>query len=162
MPIDSGLGYDLAAESVLLYVNHEMHTHGSIAKRNDWVEHLVTKMEKLGHFLGVVASRGEESVRLDLSEEEKILVDELRVYEDLRHIFPEGQYSWVGKQQLENLNRSISQHIEGPLQREIHTKTEENVLEQHELTETLSLFKTGMSRMHNLIEAINRNIKGMH
>lgn len=159
---DLGLGYDLAAESVLLYVNHEMRVHGSIAKTNEWVERLTIKMEKLSQFLGIVASRGEESIRLDLTEEEKILADELRTYEDLRHIFPEGQYSWVGKQQLENLNRSISQHIEGPLQREIHTETEKNVLEHHELTETLSLFKTGLSRMHNLIDAINRNIKGMH
>lgn len=161
MPFELDLGHNLAHEAVKLYGKHEMRVHKSIAETNEWVNKLTIKMEKLAQFLGIVNSRGEESVRLELTEEEKILADELSGYDDLRHIF-QGQYSWVGKQQLENLNRSISQHIEGPLQREIHTETEKNVLEHHELSEVLSMFKQLQSRLHNLMEAINRNIKGMH
>ncbi len=155
-------GYDLAGESVNLFLCHEVTTHGNIDKKNKEVDRLVSKMEQLEHFLSLVAKRTDDSNRLDLlTAEEQSMVDYLRAHDDLRHIFPEGKYSWKEKD-LENLNRSVSQHIEGPLQRKVNMETEEMVITQHELTKALDLFKNGLSRMNNLTDRILSNMQRSH
>lgn len=155
-------GYDLSGESVGLFLRHEVVTHGNIDVKNREIDRRVSKMEQLEKFLTFVAHRTDESNRLDLTTaEEQGMVDAIRTHDDLRHLFPEGKYTWKEKE-LENLTRSISQHIEGPLQRGINMDTEETVITQHELTKALDLFKNGLSRMNNLIDRILSNLQRSH
>ena len=67
----------------------------SIDTKNKEVEKLVDEMEAVEDFLAFVASRTEDSKRLDLmTKEEQDRVDKLRENESLRHAFPEGKYTW--------------------------------------------------------------------
>ncbi|MBS0630173.1 MAG: hypothetical protein JSS30_08150 [Verrucomicrobia bacterium] len=157
-----GFGSNLAGMSVDLFNLHEVHTHEKHDRINKEIDELVSKMEKLENFLALLANQTDDSNRVDLlSQEHQDFVDALRKHDDLRHLFPEGKYSWKDKE-LENLTRSLNQHIEGPLQRKINMKTEETVLDQHELTKALDLFKNGLSRMSNLIERILNNLQRSH
>lgn len=156
------LGYDLAGESVNLFLAHEISTYAGIDRRNKEIDRLVTKMESLEEFLGFVANRTADSKRLDLdTAEDQQRVDNLRSHDDLRHIFPEGKYAWK-ETEIENLSRMLNQHIEGPLQRNINMETEKMVLDQHELTKALDIFKSGLTRMTNLIERILSNVQRSH
>ena len=155
-------GYDLAGESVKLFLAHEVNTYDLIDKKNKEVDRLINKMEELESFLGLVANRTDASNRVDLTTaEDQAMIDRLRQHDDLRHIFPVGKYSWK-EAEVENLNRMINQHIEGPLQRKLNMETEEMVLDQHELTKALEMFKGGLTRMNNLNDRIISNIAKAH
>ncbi|NGX38633.1 MAG: hypothetical protein K1000chlam2_01809, partial [Chlamydiae bacterium] len=115
----SEFGYDLAQESVNLFLEHEIHTNEVIDKKNKEVNRLVTKMENLERFLTLVANRTDDSNRVDLVDAaDQAMVDKLREDPDLQHIFPLGKYTSKEKE-VENLQRMINQHIDGPLQRKI-------------------------------------------
>ena len=151
-------GYDLAGESVALFQVHETNTYNKIDTKNKEIEKLVDEMEAIEDFLAFVANRTEDSKRLDLmTTEEQDLVDKLRKNESLRHVFPEGKYTWKDEE-ITNLNRKLGQHIEGPLQRKISMKSEEIMLEQHELTKATELFNRGLQRMTGLTERILSNM----
>lgn len=151
-------GYDLAGESVALFQVHETHTYDKIDTKNKAIEQLVNEMEAVEDFLAFVANRTEDSKRLDLmTKEEQDRVDKLRENESLRHVFPEGKYTWKDEE-ITNLNRMLGQHIEGPLQRKISMKSEEIMLEQHELTKATELFNRGLQRMTGLSERILNNM----
>lgn len=150
-------GYNLAHESVGLFLTQEVHSNEIIDKKNKEVEQLVNRMEKLEQFLALVANRTDDSKRIDLmTAEEQAMVDHLRD-QGLAHIFPHGKYVWKD-QEIENLTRMINQHIEGPLSRKITQMTEEIMLEQHEQSKAVELFNSGLKRMNNLIERIMNNI----
>lgn len=151
------IGYNLAEESVGLFLTQEVHSNEIIDTKNKNVERLVNKMEKLEHFLALIANRTDDSKRIDLMiAEEQAMVDHLRD-QGLDHIFPHGKYVWKD-QEIENLTRMINQHIEGPLSRTITQTTEEIMLEQHEQSKAVELFNSGLKRMNNLIERILNNI----
>lgn len=158
----SEFGYDLAQESVNLFLEHEIHTNEVIDKKNKEVNRLVTKMENLERFLTLVANRTDDSNRVDLVDAaDQAMVDKLREDPDLQHIFPHGKYTWKEKE-VENLQRMINQHIEGPLQRKITMLTEQMVLDQHDLGKALEMFKSGVNRMNNMIDRILSNIQRAH
>lgn len=151
-------GYDLAGESVALFGAHEAHAYKTIAGKNEQIEKLTCEMEQIEDFLNFVASRTDDSKRLDLTtKEEQDRVDRLRQNEALHHAFPEGKYCWKGEE-ITNLNRMLSQHIEGPLQRKITMTTEEIMLEQHDLSKASELFNRGLQRMTGLTERILSNM----
>lgn len=155
-------GYDLAGESVALFLKHEVETNNKIDLKNKKVDQLVTKMEELEVFLNLVANRTNDSNRLDLTNaEDQAFVDKLREEKDLQHIFPHGKYSWK-ENEIENLNRMIHQHIEGPIQRNISMLSEQMVLDQHDLSKAMEMFKSGLNRMNNLIDRISSNIQRAH
>ncbi len=150
-------GYELETESVNLFLIHEMHAYDKIDRKNKEVDALVTKMEDLEQFLSYIANKTDDSHRLDLTTaEEQQMVDHLRE-QGLDTIFPPGKYEWKDAE-VETLTRKITQHIEGPLQRKINTLTEQMVLEQHELTKILEIFRSGLNRMINLKERILSNM----
>lgn len=151
--------YNLAQESVALFQTHEAHVYEKIAGKNAQVATLVDEMEAIEEFLGLVAERTDDSKRLDLTTaEEQGRVDRLRNLESLRHIFPNGKYSWKDEE-ITNLTRMLNQRIEGPLQRKINMLTEEIMLEHSELTKATELFNRGVQRMGGLIERILANMQ---
>lgn len=155
-------GYDLAGESVALFQRHEIHSHNTINEKNQKVSRHITQMEKLQKFLTLAAERTADSNRLEMTlAEDQALVDDLRSFGDVDHIFPPGKYVWKEKE-IEHLQEKVSQHIQGPLQRQINMLSEEMVLIQHEDTKALDLFKNGLSRMTNMIERIQSNIQRQH
>ena len=158
-------GTNLAQEAVNLFQLHETAVYNKIDRKNKQVDELVSKMEDLEKFLALVSDKlsGEETSRLDLLENEQMqIVDQLREkYPDLAHIFPHGKYSWK-EGELDNLKRQINQHIEGPLQRKITMANEEILLEQHELTKALEIFRSMLTRVNNQIDRILTNIQRAH
>ncbi len=159
---ETNFGYNLADESVKLFLTQEVHSNTIIDGKNKQVEGLINRMEKLEEFLALVASRTDDSSRVDLmTAEEMAMVDGLREQEGLAHIFPHGKYSWK-EAEIENLRRMINQHVEGPLSRKLTQTTEEIMLEQQEQSKAVELFNSGLKRMNNLIERIMNNIQRAH
>jgi len=159
----SEFGYDLGGEAVELFQTHEASVYSKIEGHNETIDYYVNKMEDLEKFLSLLANRTEDSTRVDLTTAEEMeLVDRLREEEDLRFVFPEGKYSWKTKEEIDNVTRLVNQKIEGPLQRKINMASEQMVLEQHELTKVLEIFRNGLSRMNNLIDRILGNIQKAH
>ena len=151
-------GYDLAGESVSLFQVHETRTYETINGKNKEIEKLADEMEAIEDFLTFVANRTGDSKRLDLTtKEDQDRADRLRANESLRHVFPEGKYTWKDEE-ITNLNRMLGQHIEGPLQRKINMKSEEIMLAQHELAKATELFNRGLQRMSGLTERILSNM----
>jgi serine/threonine-protein kinase RIO1 len=155
--------HNLAWLSVNLFQQHEICVYDGIDRKNKEVDRLVTKMENLEHFLALVSQHTDESNRLDFSitAEMQEMVDNLRGDPELAPIFPHGKYVWKEKE-IENLSRMIEQHIQGPLQRKINMTSEKMVLEQHELTKALEIFRNGQTRMSSFIEKILNNIMRAH
>lgn len=153
-----GTGYDLAADSVQLFLSHEEHTYKSIEDKNKHIDQLTTEMETIEKFLGEIAARTDDSKRLSfLTTEDQNWIDSLRKNDSIRHAFPEGKYEWKDDE-ISNLTRILSQHVEGPLQRKINMTSEEIMLDQHDLTKATELFNRGVQRITGLCETILRNM----
>ena len=176
-------GYDLAGESVALFQQHEMRVHETIEVKNQEIEKLVTEMEELEWFLSLLANGsdaftqdGEHSI--EVTGEDVARIKRLSDNPDLRHIFPPTKFSWMEGEiaqvatQLQeklgewanedNMRRMVTQRVEGPLQRKISMKSEEIMLEQHDLTKAVELFNRGLQRMLGLNERILSNMQRMH
>ena len=148
------IGYNPASEYVKLFGTLETHKYAKINCKSKQIASLVTRMEDLEAFLGLVASRTDDSNRLNFENaKDQAMIDKLRTEGNLEHIFRHGTYSWKDKE-IENLTRLLNQHIEGPLQREISRLSEDMMLDQHELAKAVELFNSGLKRMTNLIERI--------
>lgn len=174
----SEFGYDLAGESVKLFHVHEARVYESIEGINKEIDQLVLEMEDLERFLSLLAETSsnleENDHKLELEDEDIQRIERLSKNPDLRHIFPPHQFSWqegeikqVANQLQEkltewadddSLKRMVSQRIEGPVQRKIGMKSEEVMLEQHELTKATELFNRGVQRMLSLNERIISNM----
>ncbi len=174
----SEFGYDLAGESVKLFHVHEARVYESIEGINKEIDQLVLEMEDLERFLSLLSQTSnnleENDHKLELEDEDIERIERLSKNPDLRHIFPPHQFSWqegeitkVANQLQEKLTewsnddsmkRMVSQRIEGPIQRKIGMKSEEVMLEQHELTKATELFNRGVQRMLNLNERIISNM----
>lgn len=61
-----------------------------------------------------------------------------------------------------NLERMVTQRIEGPLQRNINMTSEEVMHEQLELSKAVELFNRGMQRMLGLTDRILSNMQRAH
>ncbi|MDN3506464.1 MAG: hypothetical protein P0S96_04470 [Simkaniaceae bacterium] len=172
-------GYDLAAESVGLFAAHEARVYEVIEGKNNEIDALVTEMEDLEHVLSLLA-KASDSFKTDdqhvveIENEDVERIQRLSQNPELRHIFPSTKFSWmdgeitqVAKDLNEklkelssddNLQRMITQRVEGPLQRNIGMKTEEVMHEQLELGKAVELFNKGLQRMISLTERILSNM----
>jgi|GEM_PF-3013979 len=172
-------GYDLAGESVALFQTHETHVYTLIEGKNREVDALVTEMEDLEHVLTLLADateafKADDDHIIEIDEQDAERIQRLAQNPELKHIFPPTKFSWmegeitnVAKELQttlkelssdDNLERMITQRIEGPLQRNISMKTEEIMQDQLELGKAVELFNKGMQRMLSLIERILSNM----
>ncbi len=156
------IGYNPSIDWLNAYGAYEADTHNTINNQNKKVSGHINHMEKLQQFLTMATERTKDSNRLDMSRpEDQDLLAELLTYGGTEHIFPHGKTEWKEKE-LEHLHEKINQHIQGPLQRQVNSGTEEMVLLQHELTKALDLFKNGLKNNTDLITSINRRIQSAH
>ncbi|NGX48254.1 MAG: hypothetical protein K1000chlam3_01645 [Chlamydiae bacterium] len=173
-------GSNLALESVKLFEKHEARVYEAIECKNQEIERLVIEMEDLEHFLSLLANASDafskdDPHQIEVSEEDIVCIQRLAQNPELRHIFPPTKFSWtdgeiiaVTKQLQEklkelsedkNLERMVTQRIEGPLQRKINMASEEIMHEQFELSKAVELFNRGMQRMLGLTDRILSNMQ---
>lgn len=168
---------NMAAESVNLFLAHEEEIFRQIDEENAKIDNYIEEMELLNRLLAVIErDKTEEGIKIE--GEDRKLIDELAEREGLQHIFAPKEYDWnkedfdemtnriekleerysYGKDKLDNLKRQLTQHLEGPLQRQITQASEKMVLKENKLNEALSLFKAGLNKINDVNTGILRNM----
>lgn len=166
-------------EAVSLFLKHEEDMFAQIEEENNKVDAAVEEMELLNHFLAYV-DKNMTDEGLKVEGEARTLVDELSKRDSLQHIFAKGEYDWnasdsqemmerVGKLEerytfvgtsAQNMRRQLTQHLEGPLQRQISHASEVMVMKESKLSEALSMFKNMLTRYDEVKRAILNNERG--
>ncbi|NGX39070.1 MAG: hypothetical protein KR126chlam1_00390 [Chlamydiae bacterium] len=161
-------GHNLALQSVQLFTLHEQKVLETIGEKNEEILKLTDQMNDLTSFLGLVETKlkNEDTVTARfINPDEHEVIDRIREalmenpegLEGALRLFAHGKYSWEVTE-LNSLKEMLGRYVEGPLQRKISMGSEEMVLNHHELTKVLDIFRSGLTRMNDQIQRILSNI----